>query len=99
VAADGVPSGFASAANGRLHDPGAASGDHRIAPTGQLCAEVAGEAVVAVLLVEARRTEHRDRGPDVVERAATTDELLEHAECAVEIHEQVVAPAQQSFVG
>ncbi len=65
----------ARAAVGRLHDAGAAAGDHRVAGAPQARADLARERVVGVLRGRARGAEHRDRAADLRERVEAAREL------------------------
>ena len=77
VAADGEAARVLRAAVGGLHDAGAAAGHDGEAGVGQAGADIAGELVVAMVLLEARGAEDGDARADEVELAEAAHHLEE----------------------
>ena len=62
-----------------FHHAGPAAGHHREAEPRQRAAHLARHRVVPVVLVEPRRSEHRDARTDEMERAEAADEVASGA--------------------
>jgi hypothetical protein len=75
VAADRQRADVPRAPVGRLHQPGAAAGDDRIAVPTQTGAQLPDQRVVGMLASRARRTEHGHGSPNLSERVKATSEL------------------------
>ena len=77
VAPDRQAATLATAAIGRLHDPGPAAGDDREAVTGQPPGDPAGQLVVRGAWLHPGRAEDRHRRPDRREGVEALDELAQ----------------------
>jgi hypothetical protein len=80
----------------RVHQPGPAAGDERVAERRDAAREVAGRRVVRRARTEARRSEERDARPDEVQRPEAADELPRDARDAQELLRPRVAPGEQA---
>ena len=64
----------------RFHHARAAAGHHREAEADERAADLARQRVVAVVLVETRRAEHRDARSNEMQRAKAADEVAARAQ-------------------
>ena len=63
-----------------FHHAGTAAGHHREAEPDQRAADLARHRVIAVVLVEPRRSKHRDARSNEMERAEAADEIASGAQ-------------------
>ncbi len=98
VAADRRRADVAGAAVGGLHDPRAAAGHHREAGAAEPPADLAGEGVVAVVLLEAGGAEDGDAGAHEVEAAEAADEVGADAQQPAQLGEAAVGAGEEMAV-